>query len=45
VLNLPSPSDTDRLPPPDTTPYFLRCAAVLRAAYAEAAVRGVTPAA
>jgi len=39
------PPDTDRLPPPDTTPYFRRCADVLKAVNAEAAVRGLTPAA
>ena len=39
------PADTDLLPPPDTTPYFRRCADVLKAVNAEAAVRGLTPAA
>lgn len=42
---VPSAPDTGPLPPPDTTPYFRRCADVLRAVNAEAAVRGLTPAA
>jgi hypothetical protein len=46
MLTVHQPSDTDPLPPPDkTTLYFRRCAAVLEAVEAEAAVRGLTPAA
>ena len=40
---VPSAPDTDPLPPPGTTPYFRRCADVLRAVSAEAAVRGLGP--
>jgi hypothetical protein len=43
--NLPSPPDTGPLPPPDTIPYFLRCAAVDKAVELEKARRCLTPAA
>jgi hypothetical protein len=37
------PTDTDPLPPPEVTPYFLRCAVVLEAVKAEVARRGWLP--
>jgi hypothetical protein len=40
TLTQPPDSTTD---PQAATPYFRRCTDVLAAAYAEAAVRGVTP--
>lgn len=44
TLTRPPDSTADPLPPPEVTPYFRRCAEVLRAVNAEAAVRGLTPA-
>lgn len=45
TLTQPPDSTTDTLPPPEATPYFRRCAEVLKAVSAEAAIRGLTPAA
>ncbi len=43
MLTVHQSPDTDPLPPPDTTPYFRRCAEVRRAVEAEAARRGLPP--
>jgi hypothetical protein len=43
TVHQPPDNPADPLPPPGTTPYFRRCAEVLRAVSAEAAVRGLTP--
>jgi hypothetical protein len=41
--NLPSPTDTDPLPPPGTTLYFRRCDDLDAAVRLEAALRGLPP--
>ena len=43
TVHQPPDSGTDPLPPPDTTPYFRRCAAVREAVEQEAALRGLLP--
>lgn len=43
MLTVHQPPDTGPMPPPETTPYFLRCAVLAEAVADEVARRGLPP--